>query len=121
MFDAKNTGDAAPDGESIALHGVFYYASVDEHIKWRETPEHAQVIEDVGRSPLSKVGLGNARMPGGNISIPNSSKFHVRFCVGIKEIKVMQISIGKERSRVRKGLFVYSVLPTFPKFFFFFF
>ena len=29
------------------------------------------------------------------------------------------ISIGKERARVRKGLFDYSVLPTFPNVFFF--
>ena len=83
MFDAKNTGDAAPDGESIALHGVFGYASVDDHIKWRETPEHAQVIEDIGRSPLSNLGLGNASMPGGNIFVPDSSMFHVKFRAGM--------------------------------------
>ena len=83
MFDAKNTGDAAPDGASIALHGVFGYASVDDHIKWRETPEHAQVIEDIGRSPLGNLGLGDASMPGGNIFVPDSSMFHVKFRAGM--------------------------------------
>ncbi len=82
MFDAKNTGDATPKGESIALHGVFGFASVDDHLRWRETPEHAQVIEDMGRSPLGGLGLGNARIPGGNVFVPDSSMFHVRFCVG---------------------------------------
>lgn len=79
VFDSKNAGDAAPDGESIALHGVFGYASVADHLKWRETPEHAQLIEDLGRSPLENLGLGNASMPGGNIFVPDSSMFHVKF------------------------------------------
>lgn len=39
--DTKNAEDAAPKGSSIALHGDFGYASVDDHIKWRQTPEHA--------------------------------------------------------------------------------
>ena len=82
MFGAKNAGDAAPDGQSLALHGVFGYASVDDHIKWRETPEHAQVIETMGRSPLGNLGLGNARLPGGNIFVPNSNMFHVNFQEG---------------------------------------
>lgn len=79
----KNAGDVAPDGESIALHGVFGYVTVDDHIKWRETPEHAQVIEEMERSPLSKLGLGNANMPGGYIFVPDSSMFHVKFRSGI--------------------------------------
>lgn len=83
VFDTKNTGDAAPDGESIALHGVFGYASVDDHLKWRETPEHSQVLEDIKQSPLGSLGLGNARIPGGNIFVPDSSMFHVKFHVGI--------------------------------------
>jgi hypothetical protein len=83
VFDTKNAGDAAPDGESIALHGVFGYANVDDHIKWRETPEHAQVIEDIGQSPLANLGLGNAIMPGGNIFVPDSSMFHVKFRAGV--------------------------------------
>ena len=83
MFDTKNAADAAPHGDSLALHGVFGYASVDDHIRWRETPEHAQVIEDMGRSILAKLGLGNARMPGGNIFVPDSSMFHVKFRPGM--------------------------------------
>jgi len=82
VFDAKNAGDASPDGESIALHGVFGYASVDDHLKWRDTPEHAQVIASMGRSPLK---LGNAIVPGGFIFVPDSSMFHVNFHAGIQE------------------------------------
>ncbi len=79
VFDAKNADDAAPKEQSIALHGVFGYASVDDHVRWRETPEHAQVIEDMGRSPYGKLGMGNAILPGGNLFVPDSSMFHVRF------------------------------------------
>lgn len=82
MFDAKDAGDAAPDGHSIALHGVFGYASVEDHVRWRETSEHAQVIEDMGLSAYGKLGLGNAIMPGGNMFVPDSSMFHVRFRTG---------------------------------------
>ena len=83
MFDTKNTGNAAPDGESIALHGVFGYASVDDHIKWRETPEYAQVIEDIGQLLLDNLCLGNARMLGGFILAPDSSMFYVKFRAGM--------------------------------------
>ena len=83
MFDAKNTNDAAPDGESIALHGVSGHVRVDDHIKRRETSGHAQVIEDIGRSPLGSLGLGNAIMPGGNIFVPDSSIFRVNFGAGM--------------------------------------
>ena len=79
MFDTKNADDAAQDGQSIALLGVFGYASVDDHIKWRQTPEHARVIEEMGRSELGMLGLGNANVPGGNSFVPDSSMFHVRF------------------------------------------
>lgn len=79
MFDTKNAGEAAPVGQSIALHGVYGYASVEDHIRWRHTPEHAQVIDDIGRSPLGDLGLGDAVMPGGNIFVADSSMFHVKF------------------------------------------
>ena len=67
----------------MALHGVFGYACVDDHVKWRQTPEHAQVIEEQAQSPLSKLGLGEPKMPGGNIFVPDSSMFHVKFRGGI--------------------------------------
>ncbi|MCJ1401929.1 hypothetical protein MMC11_005146 [Xylographa trunciseda] len=80
MFDAKKAGDASPDVESIALHGIFGYASFDDHPNWRETPEHARIIEKMGRSPLK---LGNAIVPSGCIFVPDSSMFHVKFHAGI--------------------------------------
>ena len=83
VFDAKNVGNAVPDGESLALHGVFGYACVDDHVKWRATPEHAQVLEEMARSPLGNLRLGNPNLPGGNIFVPDSSMFHVRFRAGI--------------------------------------
>ena len=85
MFDTKNADDAAPDGQSISLLGVFGYESVDDHIRWRQTPEHAQVIEEMGRSELGKLGLGNAILPGGNIFVSDSSMFHVRFAQGCEK------------------------------------
>ena len=81
----KHAGGAVSDGKSIALHGVFGYASVDDHIRWRETPEHAKVLEDMAQSPLFKLGLRNPRIPGGNIFVPDSSMFHVRFRGGCRK------------------------------------
>lgn len=75
----KNTNDVVASGHSIALHGVFGYASVDDHVKWRQTREHAQVLEEMARSPLGRLDLGNPKLPGGNIFVPDSSMFHVRF------------------------------------------
>lgn len=83
VFDADNIGNAVPDGESLALHGVFGYASVDDHVKWRATPEHAQVLEEMAQSPLGNVRLGDPNLPGGNIFVPDSSMFHVVFRAGI--------------------------------------
>ena len=75
----KNTNGVVPSGHSVALHGVFGYASVDDHVKWRETSEHAQVLEEMARSPLVRLGLANPNLPGGHIFVPDSSMFHVRF------------------------------------------
>lgn len=83
VSNTRNAGEAVPDGESIVLHGVFGYKTVEDHIKWRQTPEHAQIIEDSGQSPLGKLGLGTPKIPGGNIFVPDSSMFHVKFCEGI--------------------------------------
>ena len=83
VFDANNIGNAVPDGASLALHGVFGYASVDDHVKWRATPEHAQVLEEMAQSPLGNVRLGDPNLPGGNIFVPDSSMFHVMLRAGI--------------------------------------
>ncbi|KAJ7689387.1 hypothetical protein B0H17DRAFT_1202283 [Mycena rosella] len=80
VFAEKNTAGAVPAGASIALHGVFGYAAVADHYAWRATPEHAQVIAAQDAEPLHKLGLkDDIRMPGGNIFVPDSSMFHVKF------------------------------------------
>ncbi|KAJ6582888.1 hypothetical protein DFH09DRAFT_1144832 [Mycena vulgaris] len=80
VFDAKNTSAILPAGESIALQGIFGYESVDDHYRWRDTPEHAQVIAQGENSPLTIMGLAHrARFPGGHIFVPDSSMFHVKF------------------------------------------
>ena len=83
MFDTKNADNAAPEGHSIALHGVFGYAAVEDHVDWRKTPEHAQVIEDMSKSPLAQLGMGNAFLPGGFLFVPDASMFHVKFRKGV--------------------------------------
>ena len=83
VFDTETPNNAAPEGEFVALHGVFGYDSVADHFRWRETPEHAGVIWDIARSPLGELGLGNARVPGGNIFVLDSSMFHVEFRAGL--------------------------------------
>ncbi len=65
---------ATPGGDLIALHGVFGYQSVDDHMKWRETPECAEAIEVM--EGLSKnLGLRDANVHG-------RSMFHVKFRAG---------------------------------------
>ena len=83
MSDTKNPGNAVRDGESIALLGVFGYSSVDDHVKWRQTPEHAQLLEDMGKTPFGQLALGEPTLPGGNTFIPDSSIFHVEFHAGM--------------------------------------
>lgn len=41
--------DRLQDGHQVALHGVFGYASIGDHMRWRETPEHAEAIKIMGR------------------------------------------------------------------------
>ena len=66
----------------MALLGVFGYNSVDDHVKWRQTPEHSQVLTQMSQSPLEKLGLGDPDLPGGKIFVPDSSMFHVKFRTG---------------------------------------
>lgn len=80
VFDTKNNCGVVPAGKEIVLVGVFGYASVEDHYKWRATPEHAKIIEDSGDSVLAKLGLDDGlKIPGGNIFVEDSSMFHVRF------------------------------------------
>ena len=79
VSETKNTDNVVPSGHSVALHGVFGYATVDDHVKWRETREHAQVLEEMAQSPYGRLELADPNLPGGNIFVPDSSMFHVRF------------------------------------------
>ena len=66
----------------MAVLGVFGYGSVDDHVKWRQTPEHAQVLEGIAKSPLAKLNMANPDIPGGKIFTPDSCMFHVKFRAG---------------------------------------
>ena len=75
VFEAVPKGHtAAPEGQSIALHGIFGYASIEDHMRWREAPEHAQAIEIMG-GLVTKLGLGSADIQGKDM-------FHVSFRKG---------------------------------------
>jgi len=65
---------ATPEGHSIALHGVFGYESIEDHMRWRETPEHAEAIKIMG-SLVSNLSLGSADIQGKDM-------FHVKFRKG---------------------------------------
>ncbi|KAH8652642.1 hypothetical protein BGZ60DRAFT_419968 [Tricladium varicosporioides] len=69
--DPQNGG--AREGHTIAYHGVFGYASIEDHMRWRDTPEHAQVIE--GLSELGKFEFEDSDIFG-------KTMFHVRFQKG---------------------------------------
>jgi len=62
---------AAPDATEIALHGIYGYASVEDHMKWRETPEHAEIVKTIADF-VQQAGLRPAKVYG-------SSMFHVNF------------------------------------------
>ena len=67
-----------PVGMSIALHGLFGYDTVEDHRKWRQTPEHAQVIKDL--EPLGKFDMAASNIPGGGKFVEDDKgMFHVSF------------------------------------------
>ena len=52
-------------------------------MRWRASPEHAQVMKDFGAiEALSKIDLRSADLPGGGIFAPGESMFHVKFQKG---------------------------------------
>ncbi|KAI9835699.1 MAG: hypothetical protein M1819_001876 [Sarea resinae] len=74
VFEVQNHAEAV-NGATIALHGLFGYNSIEDHMRWRETPEHAQAIEtmeDVSKNQ----GLEDANVTGRDM-------FHVHFHAGI--------------------------------------
>ena len=67
-----------PSGEW--LHGVFGYASIDDHMKWREHAEHekaGEIFKDLDRRNL---GLQPASVQGID---PSTGYFHVKFRTGM--------------------------------------
>ena len=65
----------APNLGAVTLHGVFGYESVEDHIKWRETPEHGQAIKAMGE--LAKtLDLKSATVYG-------KEMFHVQYHLAI--------------------------------------
>ncbi|KAJ3984641.1 hypothetical protein F5890DRAFT_1515551 [Lentinula detonsa] len=62
---------AAAEGHHIALHGVFGYASIDDHMRWREAPEHAKAVETM-EELATKLHLDSADIYG-------TDMFHVAF------------------------------------------
>ena len=58
------------------LCGLFGYAGIDVHMRWRETPEHAQVIEAFVAMSGKGLSLEVAALPGVDVE---TGWFHVRF------------------------------------------
>jgi hypothetical protein len=66
--------DAATAAEDWILFGVFGYANIDAHMKWKETKEHGQIMEVFGKYK-QEYGLHEADLLGKNM-------FHVHFQAG---------------------------------------
>lgn len=61
------------------LHGAFGYASIDDHMKWRDHPEHGRAAEIFGDLEKKGLSLRPAGVPGID---PSTGYFHVRFQAG---------------------------------------
>lgn len=53
-------------GASLALVALFGYDSIETHMKWRETPEHAKAIEMMGVMSR-EIGLKDFEVGGGGM------------------------------------------------------
>ncbi|KAF4628850.1 hypothetical protein G7Y89_g9304 [Cudoniella acicularis] len=56
-------GVAAGEGDEVKLHAVFGYESIDNHMRWRETPVHAKMIEII-EELVRETGLLDADIEG---------------------------------------------------------
>ncbi len=74
MFDAKPYTAAGPQRGREWLCGVFGYASIKDHMQWRQTPEHAEVVSAPGPD------MEPAAVPGID---PSTGYFHVKFQAGM--------------------------------------
>jgi hypothetical protein len=105
------SNNTEPAGEKVALLGVFGYASIEGHMKWRETPEHAKAMEIMGEM-AKKTGLTDTKAS----ILQGRAMFHVHFQASkwisanqsylapfemSSNISVSQPSIGRVPSYVR--------------------
>lgn len=58
------------------LHGVFGYASIDVHMRWREHPEHSKAVDAFAKLHREGVVIECANIPGID---PETGYFHVHF------------------------------------------
>jgi hypothetical protein len=66
--------EIASGADSVSLYGVFGYASIDVHMRWRETPEGIEAGK-----PNPKVRPATV-VPGID---PDTGYFHVKFHEGL--------------------------------------
>ena len=72
-----DSSDGNDEGGEEYLHGLFGYASIDAHMAWRATPEHAragEIFADLERRGVSLEAAGE--VPGVG---RETGYFHVRF------------------------------------------
>jgi hypothetical protein len=69
--------DTEPANETIALLGVFGYASIADHMAWRETPEHAKIIGQMEKL-AEKTGMTSPKAA----IFDGRTMFHVHFQAG---------------------------------------
>lgn len=70
---------AAPQPGQEMLCGIFGYASIDVHMKWREQPEHEKASEIFAELEKRNLILRPADVPGID---PETGYFHVHFHQG---------------------------------------
>ena len=63
------------ESDGDALCGVFGYASIDDHMKWRETPEGKE-FGRVDDDPKNRLTVPATSVPGID---PDTGYFHVHF------------------------------------------
>ncbi len=72
-------GAVVPQPGGDWLCGVFGYESIEDHMKWREHPEHdkpVEVFEDLKKRNLT---VKSVNVPGID---PDTGYFHVKFSAG---------------------------------------
>lgn len=68
--------DIVPGSKGDVLHGAFGYASIADHMKWRDHPEHGKAAEIFGDLEKKGLALRPADVPGID---PKNGYVHVKF------------------------------------------